>query len=108
MLSHDVFFTLHDSSAHAAESLLQSCHAKLRDHDGVLFFSVGVIEAELDRPVNDQDFHVALHVVFRDRASHDLYQSAQEHTDFIDANQGNWAQVRVFDSSVSGGSGRSD
>ena len=105
MLSHDVYFTLRDSSETAIEELLRACCSKLRNHDGVLFFSVGGLEPGLDRPVNDQAFHVALHVTFSDRAAHDRYQNAPEHLAFIEENQGNWEQVRVFDSSVQGGVG---
>ena len=79
MLSHDVFFTLRDSSQPAIDALLAACSSKLRDHEGVLFFSVGGLEPGLDRPVNDQAFHVALHVTFVDRAAHDRYQEAAEH-----------------------------
>ena len=71
------------------------------------WFSVGGLEPELDREVNDRAFHVALHVTFTDRASHDAYQVAPEHDRFIAENQDNWAQVRVFDSVVAGGAGRS-
>ena len=108
MLSHDVYFTLRDPSHDAIQALIRSCDAHLRDHEGVLYFSAGVIEPGLDRPVNDQAFHVALHVTFADRAAHDLYQAAPEHLAFIEENEDSWAQVRVFDSSVNGGTGRSD
>lgn len=108
MLSHNVFFTLRDSSQAAVEALLSSCNSNLRDHEGVVFFGAGVLEPGLERPVNDQGFHVALHVVFSDRAAHDLYQVAPEHLAFIEENEHNWEKVRVFDSSVSGGAGRSD
>lgn len=107
MLCHDVFFTLIDSSPPAVSSLVDSCHALLRDHPGVLFFSVGPREPELCRDVNDDGFHVALHVVFEDRASHDAYQDAPDHAKFIEDNEGNWGAVRVFDSVVEGGVGRS-
>ena len=107
MLSHDVFFTLIDSSPSATARLLDSCHAHLRDHPGVLFFSAGTRELDLDREVNDSEFHVALHVVFEDRPSHDAYQDAPEHHAFIEANKENWGAVRVFDSIVEGGAGRS-
>ena len=105
MLSHDVFFTLRDSSQSAIDQLLAACSSKLRDHEGVLFFSAGGLEPGLDRPVNDHAFHVALHVPFVDRAAHDRYQEAPEHLAFIAENQENWEQVRVFDSSVQGGVG---
>jgi hypothetical protein len=58
------------------------------------------LAAELDRPVNDRDFDVALHVYFKDRASHDKYQEHPRHKQFIEEQQGNWKKVRVFDSWV--------
>jgi hypothetical protein len=96
MLCHDVFFTLVDRSPEAVERLLG-------DHPGVVYFSVGTLEPDLDRDVNDRGFDVALHVVFADRASHDVYQTAPDHLRFIEENHANWAQVRVFDSTVDGG-----
>ncbi|MBJ21527.1 MAG: stress responsive protein [Deltaproteobacteria bacterium] len=107
MLSHDVFFSLVDSSPEATARLVDSCHAHLRDHPGVLFFSVGSREPGLDRDVNDSEFHVALHVVFDGREAHDVYQDAPQHNAFIEENKDNWAAVRVFDSTVNGGVGRS-
>lgn len=107
MLCHDVYFTLRDASDAAIAKLVTACETYLRDHPGVEWFSVGGLEPELDREVNDRAFHVALHVNFTDRASHDAYQVAPEHDRFIAENQDNWAQVRVFDSVVAGGVGRS-
>ncbi|REJ90754.1 MAG: Dabb family protein, partial [Planctomycetota bacterium] len=50
----------------------------------------------------DRDFHVALHVVFEDRAAHDRYQPSDSHQQFIEQNRDTWSQVRVFDSIVDG------
>jgi|WetSurMetagenome_2_1015567.scaffolds.fasta_scaffold519286_1 hypothetical protein len=99
-LAHTVFFTLKDSSDQSKAKLVQACHRYLKDHPGVVFFAVGTRAVELQRPVNDQAFHVSLHVVFADKASHDLYQKAPKHLKFIEENQANWQQVRVFDSFV--------
>lgn len=106
MLSHDVFFTLHDQSAEAVERLVAACHERLRDHPGVVFFSAGGRSDGLDRDVNDLGFDAALHVVFEDRNAHDAYQDVPEHHLFIADNESNWASVRVFDSDVTGGAGR--
>jgi hypothetical protein len=54
--------------------------------------------ADCDRPVNDRDFDVALHVVLKDKCAHDAYQKADRHLKFIEENQSNWKKVRVFDS----------
>ena len=99
-LSHDVFFSLNDASPAARDALVAACKKYLTGHEGVVVFSAGVLAAELDRPVNDRDFDVALHVVFDGKASHDKYQDAPRHKQFIEEQQKNWKKVRVFDSLV--------
>lgn len=99
-LAHIVFFTLKDGSDETAGALVEACHKYLKGHDGTVYFSAGTLATELDRPVNDHDFHVALHVVFESRAAHDAYQTDDRHLQFIEENKDTWAQVRVFDSYV--------
>ena len=98
MLAHNVYFTLKDSSDAAIERLVQACHKYLKNHPGVVFYAAGTLVPDLARPVNDRGFHVALHVVFDGKASHDAYQIAPDHLRFIEENRDNWQQVRVFDS----------
>jgi hypothetical protein len=100
MLAHNVYFTLKDDSVEAIDRLVRACHQYLKNHPGVEFFAAGTLVDELDRPVNDRDFHVALHVVFTDKAAHDAYQTAADHVTFIEGQKENWQQVRVFDSYV--------
>lgn len=100
MLAHNVYFSLTDNSEAAKQALVSACKKYLVGHPGVLFFACGTLEDGLDRPVNVRDFDVALHVVFDSRASHDLYQDAPLHHQFIAENKPNWKQVRVFDSNV--------
>jgi hypothetical protein len=100
MLAHNVYFTLKDDSADACQRLVDACHQYLSDHPGTAFFAAGVLNPDLARPVNDRGFHVALHVIFEDRAAHDVYQDADRHQQFIAENKDNWASVRVFDSDV--------
>lgn len=97
MLAHMVFFTLHDDSPEAVERLISGCRRELSGHEGTEFFAVGRRAVELARPVNDSQFHVALLVVFRDKAAHDAYQADPRHQRFIAEHSGNWRQVRVFD-----------
>lgn len=101
MLAHNVFFTLKDASPAAIDAMVDACRRYLKDHPGVEFFAAGTLVPDLARDVNDRDFHVALHLVFADRAAHDAYQAADGHQQFIAENKDNWAQVRVFDSQVS-------
>jgi hypothetical protein len=100
MLAHNVYFKLNDPSEEAKQSLVAECKRYLTDHPGVVFFGCGVLEPSLDRPVNDRDFDVALHVVFDTVESHNLYQDAPRHLQFVAENKPGWAKVRVFDSLV--------
>jgi hypothetical protein len=100
MLSHNVFFSLHDNSPAAAQRLVAACKTYLTGHPGTCFFAAGTLADEYQRPVNDRAFDVALHVIFTDGPSHDAYQQAPRHLTFIEENKANWKQVRVFDSRV--------
>jgi hypothetical protein len=100
LISHDVYFSLKDNSPAAAKKLVDACKKHLSGHPGEVFFAAGTRAKELDRDVNDRDFDVALHIVFRDKAAHDQYQEAPRHKQFIEENKANWKKVRVFDSVV--------
>jgi len=100
LLSLDVYFSLKDNSPAAKQKLVDACKKYLSGHDGTVFFAAGVLASDLDRPVNDREFDVALHIVFKDKAAHDKYQDAERHKQFIEENKDNWKKVRVFDSVV--------
>ena len=71
LVAHNVYFTLHDGSAEAVQKMVAACHKYLAGHEGTVFYAAGPLAADFDRPVNDRDFHVGLHVVFKDKAAHD-------------------------------------
>jgi hypothetical protein len=100
MLSHDVYFALTDNSPKAKQTLVDACKKYLSKHPGQVFFAVGTLAEDLKREVNDRDFDVALHIVFKDGAAQEKYQDAERHKQFIDENKSNWKKVRVFDSYV--------
>jgi hypothetical protein len=100
MIAHNVYFSLKDGSPEARKKLVDACKKYLTKHPGEVFFAAGILAQDLDRPVNDRDFDVGLHIVFKDRASHDKYQDAERHKQFIEENRDNWKKVRVFDSVV--------
>jgi hypothetical protein len=102
VLAHNVYFSLNDNSAAAVEKLLSDCRKHLTGHPGTVFFAVGPRTVELNRPVNDQDFDVALAVVFENLAAHDEYQKSKRHLTFIAENKFNWKRVRVFDADAEG------
>lgn len=98
MIGHMVYFKLKDNSPAAKAKLVEACKKYLTKHEGEIYFGAGVLAESLKRDVNDLKWDVALHLVFRDMKSHDLYQEAKRHQQFIDENKGNWESVRVFDS----------
>ena len=98
LVGHMVYFKLKDGTAENRKKLVEACKKYLADHDGVVFFSAGVIGDDFKRDVNDRDWDVALHLVFADKAAHDKYQDQPEHLKFIEENKAGWAKVRVFDS----------
>lgn len=100
LLGHMVYFTLKERTPQNVQSLIASCKKHLTGHPGTIFFGVGTLVPDLTRPVNDRDFDVALQVVFDSRASHDEYQQAPRHVQFIEENKANWAKVRVFDADI--------
>jgi hypothetical protein len=102
MLAHHVYFTLNDNSKTAIEKLIAASKKYLTGHPGAVSFAVGTRTVDLERPVNDRDFDIALQVVFEDRAAHDEYQTSERHLAFIAESKGNWKKVRVFDADVEG------
>ena len=99
-LSHMVYFSLHDASPAKVQELIGACHKYLSDHEGVVYFSVGTLNRDLARPVNDHGYDVTINVVFESRAAHDVYQTEPRHLKFIEKQKPNWKQVRVFDSDL--------
>lgn len=99
-LAHNVFFKLTDPSDANAEALVAACKKYLNVQPGIVFFAAGRLCKELDRPVNDQNWDVGLHLVFESKAAHDAYQDDPQHVTFVDENKPTWAGVRVFDSFV--------
>ncbi|MEQ1829058.1 MAG: Dabb family protein [Pirellula sp.] len=99
-LSHMVYFTLDDASDSKVLELVNACKMYLDNHPGLVYFSVGTLNKQLARPVNDHGYHVTINVVFDSIESHDLYQSAPRHLQFIAEQKPNWKQVRVFDSDL--------
>jgi hypothetical protein len=100
MLAHNVFFSLKDNSEASRRKMVEACKKYLAPHPGVVFFGCGTLAHELQRPVNDRDFDIGLHIVFKTQQDHDRYQEAPLHLRFIEENKDNWKTVRVFDSMV--------
>ena len=100
MIVHDVYFTLKDNSADAKKKLVAACKKYLTDHAGTVYFSAGMLAEDVKSPVNDSEFDVALHIVFKNKAALDQYIVADRHKMFVEENKEGWKKVRVFDSAV--------
>jgi hypothetical protein len=98
MIGHMVFFTLTDNSPAKVRALVAACDKLLSKHQGEVYYSAGPRAKEFNRDVNDQDWDVALHLVFKSKADHDKYQDHARHKQFVDENRTGWKKVRVFDS----------
>jgi hypothetical protein len=100
LLAHNVYFALHDNSPAAKAKLIEACRKYLTGHPGTVFFAVGTLAEELNRPVNDRGFDVSLHFIFQSQQAHDDYQMSSRHEQFVEENQAGWKKARVFDSLV--------
>lgn len=96
MILHEVFFELSDPSDENVARLIRGCEG-LREIPSVAHLATGARHPDFTRDVNQTDFHVGLHVVFADRAAHDVYQEHPVHLEFIERHKDMWASVRVFD-----------
>lgn len=99
-VAHDVYFKLKDDSPAAIRRQVELCNQYLSDIPGTDHFAVGTRTPDLTREVNDKEFDVALHVVFKSRTAHDQYQTDPRHVKFIEESKPNWARARVFDADV--------
>lgn len=100
-IGHMVFFQLKENTKENRAKLVAACEKYLKDHEGVIYFSAGARADEFDREVNAKDWDVALHLVFKDKKSHNKYQDHPLHIKFIEENKATWKSVKVYDSHLS-------
>ncbi len=100
VFSHSVYFTLKENTAETRDRLIAACQHYLSGHPGTVHFSAGSRATNCDRPVNDQEFDVALVLVFACEADHEKYQVSDSHQQFLAELNDCWSQVRVFDALV--------
>lgn len=98
VLTHDVFFVLADDKPETQEKLIAACHKYLTGHPGTIWFSAGPRAKEMEGEVNDRDFDVALHLVFKNKAALEAYAKSERHDQFLAEAKSLWSKVRVFDS----------
>ena len=99
--AHIVFFTLTDRKETTRSRFIDACHRYLGGHDGQTHFSVGARATEMKRPVSDQDFKIAMHMIFDGKSAYEAYTRHPNHDEFITATAGMSTTRRVFDSYLS-------
>jgi hypothetical protein len=99
-IAHMVYFKLKDNSEAIRQKLIDSIKKHLDKHEGTVYFSAGVIGDDFKRDVNDREWDIGLHLVFKDKAAHDKYQDHPRHNQFVEDNKATWAKVRVFDAVI--------
>lgn len=100
LIVHNVYFALNEPTAANRNKLIEGCRKYLTGHPGTIYFGIGTPCQSLRRPVNDLDYDVGLHIIFRSLADHDAYQPHPRHQQFIEEHKSMWKKVRVFDSEV--------
>lgn len=99
-IAHIVYFSLKEKTAEARQKLVDACDKYLTGHEGTVYYGTGIIAEDLNRPVNDREFDVGLHIVFESKDAHDEYQESKRHLQFIEENKDTWQKVRVFDTRI--------
>jgi Stress responsive A/B Barrel Domain len=96
----NIYFSLKDSSVEARKKLLDSCKGYLAKQPGMVFFGAGTLAEDFKQAINDRDFDVSVHFVFKDKVAYDKYTETDDRKKFIEENRPNWKKVRVFSSLV--------
>ncbi len=82
MFSHIVIFWTDPEMPHAADELIAGATQFLQPIPGVRHFHIGKMVPG-DRPVVNQNYQVALNVMFDDKKAQDDYQAHPLHREFI-------------------------
>jgi hypothetical protein len=101
MVGHMVYFKLKDPTPENRQRLVALCHELCQGHPGEVYYAVGEMSKDFNRDVNDHNWDVALHIIFRTKTDHDHYQyKSERHQKFIATDKGLAGRPRVFDSLI--------
>lgn len=100
-ISHDVFFTFTDPSDADVQGLIAACET-LRRIPGVVHLTAGPRDGAQVRDVNEQSFHVALHVEFADQRAYDGYGPHPVHQALVTEFVPKTSAVVVYDALIGG------
>lgn len=95
---HSVYFELRDPDE--ARALAAACHRRLGVIPGILSLTAGPREVSQERATNDRRFHVAVTMLFEDRAALEAYLVHPAHLALVEEYAPRLVGLRVFDSAV--------
>jgi hypothetical protein len=82
---HSTFFKLPTGCADVRQAYMDACAEYLSTSPGMLSFWVGARAQDMQRPVNDVAFDVAMNQVFRDKSWFDVYNGHDpRHEQFVE------------------------
>jgi hypothetical protein len=99
-LTHSVYFSLTDKSDKSRAGFKDICLKFLSGQDGQCVFAIGDCANPLGRPVNVENFDVAVYTAWVSADAYQRYLSSQRHKDFFPATQGMLANTYVFDNTL--------
>ena len=97
MLVHTVYFYLKPEVSEEETAAFIKRVEGLGAIETIDSIYIGTPAATPVRPVVKNDYSVALTVIFKTMADHDVYQDHPVHTDFIENNKDLWANVVIYD-----------
>lgn len=99
-LVHSVYFWLEEGLSAEERRDFERAVRTLEAIPSVRRMFVGPPASTPSRGVVDNSFDYALIVWFDDVAGHDAYQEHPTHLEFVEAQEGKFAEVRVFDNAL--------
>lgn len=83
---HSTYFKLEMGSSEAIrKAYMETCRAFLSGSQGMMSFWVGEIAEDMNREVNDKDFHIAMNQMFESEAMFDIYNGHDpRHEQFVE------------------------
>ena len=97
MLVHTVYFWLKPDLTAAQRAEFRTEVEKLGGIKSVDKLYVGTPAKTVKRPIIDDSYSVALTVICKDIAAHDLYQVDPIHLAFIEKCKAYWNRVQIYD-----------
>lgn len=86
IMMHSTYFKLEMGASSAIrDSYMETCRAFLSGSKGMMSFWVGEIAEDMNRPVNDKAFHIAMNQMFESKAMFDIYNGHDpRHDQFVE------------------------